>query len=287
MVLYGQPVRASTKCYLRFTLLMASSSRFGSYHCPKFRAIHARFHCASAGFPLRQRTKVHSPAHSSIGTPSQLAPLRLLVNVWFQVYFTPLSGVLFTFPSRYLFTIGLQEYLALPVSAGRFIRAIRVSNYSGSETKELSVFHIQDYYLLGSRFPTRFVITTICDSSQLNDASALQPHSCKHEWFGLFPLRSPLLRESQELLSIWGKAIYLEIQNRIASLTDRIESNSILLSIPPATEMFHFAGYAPACAGTCRRQVSFLIRTFPGQRLFGVSPELIAAIPRPSSLLET
>ena len=33
------------------------------------RAINARFHCASVGLPLRQRIKVHSPAHSSIGTP--------------------------------------------------------------------------------------------------------------------------------------------------------------------------------------------------------------------------
>ena len=57
-------------------------------------------------------------------------PLRLLVDVRFQIYFTPLSGVLFTFPSRYLFTIDLQKYLALPVSAGGFPRAIRVSRYS-------------------------------------------------------------------------------------------------------------------------------------------------------------
>ncbi len=68
---------------------------------PYIRAINARFHCASVGFPLRQRTKVYSPAHSSIGTPWRVAPLRLLVNVWFQNYFTPLFGVLFTFPSRY------------------------------------------------------------------------------------------------------------------------------------------------------------------------------------------
>jgi hypothetical protein len=32
--------------------------------------------------------------------------LRLLVGLWFQVCFTPLTGVLFTFPSRYWFTIG-------------------------------------------------------------------------------------------------------------------------------------------------------------------------------------
>jgi hypothetical protein len=31
----------------------------------------------------------------------------------FRFYFTPLSGVLFAFPSRYWFTIGRQEYLAL------------------------------------------------------------------------------------------------------------------------------------------------------------------------------
>jgi hypothetical protein len=31
----------------------------------------------------------------------------------FRFYFTPLTGVLFAFPSRYWFTIGQQEYLAL------------------------------------------------------------------------------------------------------------------------------------------------------------------------------
>src|SRR3989344_5907592 len=141
-------------------------------------SIRARFHCASVGLPLRQRIKVHSPAHSSIGTPSPRinSRLRLLVGVWFQIYFTPLSGVLFTFPSRYLFTIGLQEYLALPVSTGGFIRAIHVSNYSGTKTKEIYAFRIQDYYLLGSSFPAHFSIHTFCNSLQRNAVFALQPH---------------------------------------------------------------------------------------------------------------
>ena len=39
MVLYGQPVRASTTYYSRFTLLMASSSRFGSYPYPLYFAL--------------------------------------------------------------------------------------------------------------------------------------------------------------------------------------------------------------------------------------------------------
>ena len=39
--------------------------------------------------------------------------LRPLVGVWFQVLFTPLLGVLFTFPSQYLFTIGLSGVFSL------------------------------------------------------------------------------------------------------------------------------------------------------------------------------
>ena len=39
--------------------------------------------------------------------------LHLFVGVRFQVYFTPLVGVLFTFPSRYWFTIVAEEYLGL------------------------------------------------------------------------------------------------------------------------------------------------------------------------------
>src|SRR5688572_32037810 len=39
--------------------------------------------------------------------------LPLLVGTRFQVLFTPLTGVLFTFPSRYWFTIGRQGVFSL------------------------------------------------------------------------------------------------------------------------------------------------------------------------------
>jgi hypothetical protein len=39
--------------------------------------------------------------------------LRPLVSVWFQDLFTPLLRVLFTFPSRYWFTIGLLVVFSL------------------------------------------------------------------------------------------------------------------------------------------------------------------------------
>ena len=57
-----------------------------------FRAIHARFHCAYVGLPLRRRTKIHSPAHSSIGTPSPRrapTPCRCMVS---DLFHSPLRG---------------------------------------------------------------------------------------------------------------------------------------------------------------------------------------------------
>ena len=43
----------------------------------------------------------------------RINPLRPLVSTRFQVLFTPLFGVLFTFPSRYQFTIGLSGVFSL------------------------------------------------------------------------------------------------------------------------------------------------------------------------------
>src|SRR3989344_4060257 len=80
-------------------------------------------------------------------------PVQLLVDMWFQFYFTPLTGVLFTFPSRYLFTIDLKKYVALSVSTDEFTRAIHVSNYSRTTAIEILRFRVRDYYPLGSDFP--------------------------------------------------------------------------------------------------------------------------------------
>ena len=70
------------------------------------RPIKARFHYGSNAEHFNLACLINSLAHYAKGTPSHPKMLRLLVGVWFQVYFTPLIGVLFTFPSRYLFTIG-------------------------------------------------------------------------------------------------------------------------------------------------------------------------------------
>ena len=53
---------------------------------------------------------------------TDLRPLHLLVSVWFQILFHRPPGLLFNFPSLYWFTIGQEEYLALPHRRGCFRR---------------------------------------------------------------------------------------------------------------------------------------------------------------------
>jgi hypothetical protein len=106
-----------------------------------------------------------------------VVPLRLLVGIWFQIYFTALTGLLFTFPSRYLFTIGLEKYLDLPVSTGGFPQAIRVPGYLRIETKKVFYFNLRGYHPLGPSFPTRSANKKLFDFSAINSTSLpCNPH---------------------------------------------------------------------------------------------------------------
>ena len=55
----------------------------------------------------------NSPDRSTKSTISRLKSLYLLVNIGFQILFHSPPGVLFTFPSRYFFTIGHQVVFSL------------------------------------------------------------------------------------------------------------------------------------------------------------------------------
>ena len=83
----------------------------------------------------------------------------------------------------------------------------RVSPYSGYH-KEFVAFRLQGFHLFLLPFPKYSTILQIFDSVLM----VLQPQY--EYWFGLFPFRSPLLRES------------------------------LLLSFPAGTEMFHFSAFA-------------------------------------------
>ena len=95
--------------------------------------------------------------------------------------------------------------MVLPASDG----IPRVPPYSGS-TREGTKFRLQGCHLLWRAFPDRFVYPV---PLSLPSEWSYNPKR-QASWFGLFPFRSPLLRESR------------------------------LLSSPPGTKMFQFPGCA-------------------------------------------
>ena len=100
--------------YPSFTLAMGRSPGFGSTpsnSTPYSDSLSLRLHQFTW---LNLATERNSPAHSSIGTPSptrRRAPTVCRRAVSGTLHSPP--GVLFTFPSRYLFTIGHHRCLAL------------------------------------------------------------------------------------------------------------------------------------------------------------------------------
>ena len=99
---------------------MGGSLSFGSSARHIFGLFTLAFTMASAFTALTKRRTANSLARSTKSTPSPINWLRLFISIKFQVLFHPPSGVLFTFPSRYLFTIDLQTFLALEGGPPRF-----------------------------------------------------------------------------------------------------------------------------------------------------------------------
>ena len=83
-----------------------------------------------------------------------LAPigLRLLVSDGFQVLFHSPPGVLFTFPSRYWFAIGGQEYLALEGGPPRFPQGFSCPGVLGIRTPSLCTVRYRTITVSGAAF---------------------------------------------------------------------------------------------------------------------------------------
>ena len=93
---------------------MDRSPGFGSITYDLIRPVQARFHFGSVPYlVLNLAIYNNSLDRSTKSTISRLKSLYLLVNIGFQVLFHSPPGVLFTFPSRYFFTIGHQVVFSL------------------------------------------------------------------------------------------------------------------------------------------------------------------------------
>ena len=86
--------------------------------------------------------------------PELDSDLRPLVGVWFQVLFTPLLGVLFTFPSQYWFTIGLSGVFSLARWCWQFQTGFHQPRPTQDTDQYTLLSCVQDYHLLWLGFPT-------------------------------------------------------------------------------------------------------------------------------------
>ena len=157
------------------------------------RTIRTRFPFASIPEELRLATDNNSQTHYAKGKLSPLAWLQHIVGFRFQFYFTPLTGVLFTFPSRYLFTIGCQLVFSLIPWSGRIHAEFHVHRITWDTPRRLPTSLTR---LSRSVAP----LSRGLSSSSIYHIEVPQPREDKSPRFRLFRFRSPLLTESLRFL---------------------------------------------------------------------------------------
>ncbi len=105
-------------------------------------------------------------------------------------YFTPLTGVLFTFPSRYLFTIGRQSVFSLTGWSRQIHTEFLVfrATWDTAEVQTISLTGLSPSLVCLPRHLQLSLSHLVCCPAT--------PTVLAYNWFGLFPFHSPLLRES-------------------------------------------------------------------------------------------
>jgi hypothetical protein len=128
--------------------------------------------------------------------------LQLLVSTRFHVLFHSPPGVLFTFPSRYLFTIGRQTVFSLTGWSRQIHTGFHVPRITW-DTPEVQKFRLPDCHRLWCAFPdtsTNFIPSRDGVPQPLCDL--------RQKRFRLFPVHSPLLRESLFVLFSSGTKMF-------------------------------------------------------------------------------
>ena len=118
---------------------------------------------------VTRRLILQKARHQATGKPA--TPFDCLWARGFRYYFTPLIGVLFTFPSRYSFTIGRQEYLALDGGPPSFPHERPSTWYSGGRSRRPVAFVYGAVTLYGLPFLTGSTSEWLCDSAETRQGS--------------------------------------------------------------------------------------------------------------------
>src|SRR5215208_2628853 len=112
---------------------------------------------------VTRRLILQKARHQATGKPA--TPSDCLWARGFRYYFTPLTGVLFTFPSRYSFTIGRQEYLALDGGPPSFPHERPSTWYSGGRSRRSLAFASGALTLSGMPFQAFSTSDRVSDSA--------------------------------------------------------------------------------------------------------------------------
>jgi hypothetical protein len=164
------------RCYPHFTLARGRSLGFGSMatnYSPYSDSLSLRLRLSR----LNLAGHHHSPVHSTKGTPSHIAVLRLLVGTRFQVLFHSAPAVLFTFPSRYSSLSVAREYLALGGGPPGFLRGFSCPAVLGVLPTKSHPFRLRGFYPLWPAFPCRSTTNVISYFAKALQRLARSPHN--------------------------------------------------------------------------------------------------------------
>ena len=116
-------------------------------------------------WPIKQKVRRH-PVKTR---------LRLIVGIWFQVLFHSPSGVLFTFPSRYWYTIGHTGVFSLRRWSSQIQTGFLVSRHTWDSDKRPFVFAYGAFTLCGSPFQGDSTNNWFCNSLEVPPNSPSDP----------------------------------------------------------------------------------------------------------------
>ncbi len=157
---------------------MVSSHRFGSIPWNWFALFRLAFAAASLVSEISLAARNNSPDHYAKGTAvTHSENLRFQHRaptackpIGFRFYFTPLTGVLFNFPSRYLFTIGRLLVFSLRRWFSQILAWFHLSGHTWAKNKEVNkLFAYETITRLGRPFQT--VLLNLFESSSVNSGS--------------------------------------------------------------------------------------------------------------------
>jgi hypothetical protein len=200
-------------------------------------------------------------------SPTTALPSDCLWATGFRFSFTPRTGVLFTFPSRYSFTIGRFGYLALERGRPCFPRDSSCPAVLKQENKtppSPSPTGLSPSLTGPSQGPSAELLglSGLAVSPRLsayNPNIAIGKRTTKRYRFGLLPFRSPLLGESHRFLLLGVLRCF---------------------SSPACPRRSWLSPEGSLAEGL---PSGFPIRTSTAQRPLDGSPWHFAALPRPSS----